>query len=98
MNNNVQDFNDTLTPLEDTQDQDSLTPVEPEESSAVTMSFPDAIREIIRGNKVRRVSWPSEEDYGLLREGWLEIFTNNGFHVWKVSDGDMEGNDWIIIK
>jgi len=61
-----------------------------------TMSFPDAMHEIKAGNKVARISWP-KEDFGLLRDDWLEIFTNGDFYVWKVNDGDIEGEDWVVV-
>ena len=73
-----------------------LTPAPRVQGKAITMSFPDAVKEIIKGKKVARLSWENQ-DYGLLKDGWLEIFTNNNFHVWKVSDGDLESNDWVIV-
>ncbi len=61
------------------------------------MGFPDAISAIIAGKKVTRLSWKND-DYGLLKDGWLTIYTKGAFHTWSVSDGDMEGQDWIIVK
>ena len=71
-----------------------LTP-EPEHT-ARTMGFPDAIKEIILGRKVARVSW-GNEDFCLLKDGWLTIFTKGDFHTWSVSDGDLEGQDWVVV-
>lgn len=96
MTDNIKDLAELMTPLDDSTQEGNFTPVD--ESGAITMSFSDAIREVVRGNKIRRISWPSEEDHGTLREGWLEIFTNGKYHIWQVSDGDMEGNDWVIVK
>lgn len=62
---------------------------------ARTMDFPDATRKIIDGKSVKRVEW-GNKDYCLLKDGWLTIFTKGEFHIWKVNDGDMEGNDWIV--
>lgn len=75
-----------------------LTPMPKIQSKSVTMNFPDAIKEIIKGKRVRRVSWGSASDYGLLKDGWLTIFTKDAFHTWSVSDGDMEGEDWVIYE
>ena len=76
----------------------TLTPIPREQGKSITMDFPDAIREIMNGKKVRRITWP-EADYGVLKDGWLEIFTNNAFHVWKVSEADMiDAHDWIVVK
>ena len=80
-----------LTPVE------TYVPEDVQEMPAQTMSFPTAIKEIANGKKVRRVSWP-ENDYGVLENGWLSIFTNGKMNIWKVSDGDFEGEDWILVK
>jgi hypothetical protein len=74
-----------------------LTPILRKKRTSITMSFPDAINEIINGKKVRRLSWP-DSDYGLLKDGWLSIFTRGSFHTWSVNDGDMEGQDWMVIN
>lgn len=75
----------------------TLTPEPRVENKAVTMSFLAAMQEIINGQKVTRMSW-SNGDYCLLKDGWLTIFTKGAFHTWSISDGDMEGQDWIIVK
>lgn len=82
------ELEETMTPLPKNQPK--------EESKAQTISFPDAIKEIIKGKKVSRISW-ANTDYCLLREGWLTIWTKGAFHTWSVSDGDMEGQDWVVI-
>lgn len=79
----------TLTP--------TLTPTPKVQGQAITMDFPDAMREVINGKKVARVSW-SHQDYCLLKDGWLTIFIKGEFHTWSVNDGDMEGQDWAIVK
>lgn len=84
--------------MEEQTGNETLTPMPRTQSKSITMDFPDAIREIRNGKKVRRISWPTESDYGVLRDGWLTIFTKGEFHTWSVSDGDMEGNDWIVVK
>lgn len=77
--------------------EDNLTPIPRKQGESITMSFPDAMKEIINGNKVRRMSWTGE-DHGLLKDGWLTIFTKGQFHTWLINDGDMEGQDYIVIK
>lgn len=79
-------------------DDQLLTPIPREVGESITMSFPDAMREVLNGQKIRRLSWETQSDHGLLKDGWLSIFTKGGFHTWSVSDGDMEGQDWIVVK
>lgn len=66
------------------------------ESRALTMDFPDAMRRIMEGKRVARISW-GNKDYCLLKDGWLSIFTKGTMHTWSVNDGDMEGQDWIVV-
>jgi hypothetical protein len=73
-----------------------MTPLPKTQSKALTMSFPDAMKKIIEGKMVTRVSW-GNKDYCLLKDGWLTIFTKGNFYTWQVNDGDMEGQDWIVI-
>ena len=76
-----------------------LTPIPRKKGQSITMSFSDAVREIIKGNKVRRLEWSDQSDYCLLKDGWLSIYINGKFHVWKISDGDMiETQDWVIFN
>lgn len=67
-----------------------------------TLSFPDAIRAVIEGKRIARVSW-ANADYGLLKGDWLMIFHKKedeqiaNFHTWIINDGDLEGTDWIVL-
>jgi len=79
------------------QEAEFLTPIPREQGKAVTMDFPDAIREIIKGKKVRRISWETQTDHGLLKDGWLTIHTKGAYHTWSVNDGDLEANDWVVL-
>lgn len=63
---------------------------------ARTMSFFDAMRKIKDGDKVTRISW-NNDDYCFLKDGWLSIFTAKDFHTWTINDGDMDGEDWILV-
>lgn len=62
------------------------------------MSFPDAIKELIKGKKITRISWDNTDSYGLLKDGFLEIYLDSKFHQWLVNDGDLLGEDWIVIQ
>jgi len=75
-----------------------LTPIPREVGESITMSFPDAMKKVIEGKKVRRLEWP-DEDYSFLKDEWLSIFTKGKFHTWLVSAGDMlDVEDYIVVK
>lgn len=81
-----------------------LTPIRRNPGESITMSFPDAMAQIIAGKKVRRLDWTNDTDHGLLKDGWLKVYTTKegdskqDYHSWLVSDGDMEAADWIVMK
>jgi len=83
-----------LTPIQG----EMLTPMPKIQSKPQTMDFPDAIKQIINGKKVARVSW-GNTDFILMKDAWLSIYTKGAFHTLLVSDGDMvDTNDWVIVK
>ena len=57
--------------------------------------FPDAIRALADGKRIARESWHNE-DFGVLRNGEVQIQVAGEWHVWKITDGDLLGEDWII--
>ena len=73
-----------------------LTPKAP--SEVKTMDFPSAMCEIKDGKKVARQSWSPAKDYGFMKGDWLTIFTKGGFHTWTVNSGDVEAEDWVVVK
>jgi hypothetical protein len=68
----------------------------PTVNQAQTMPFYLAIKEIKNGKKVRRLSWVG--DYCYMKDGWLVINTNKEDHNWSINDGDIEGEDWVVVK
>lgn len=73
-------------------------PSAPLVESQILMDFPNAIHEVMHGNKITRVSWTTEVSYGVLADGWLMIFIGGEFHKWTINDGDLEATDWIIYE
>lgn len=62
-----------------------------------TMSFPEAMQEVIDGYRITKLEWDNIEHYAMLRNGLLMIYLADGWHKWIVNDGDMMGMDWIIL-
>jgi len=108
-------MNDVPEPAPQTQPAKPITPpvtrpvsqlkVETPQKSLIsaprTMNFPDAIREIINGNKIRRVSWPDARDYCFFnkKSDYLSIYRGIELHVWtKINSADLEANDWVVVR
>ena len=62
------------------------------------MAFSEAMYQVIVGKKITRLEWNDKNEYGMLKEGWLQIYTKGQFHIWKISDGDMLNSDWVVIN
>ena len=65
-----------------------------------TMDFPSAIQEIIQGKKITKLEWGNKKVYGFLNPNtnFLSLHKEDGKdYQWIISDGDLLGNDWIVI-
>lgn len=63
----------------------------------VMLNFPDAIREVLEGKRLTRVSWEDNETFILLRDEFLMIHIGGKYHQLITSLGDMEGIDWMVL-
>jgi len=77
-------------------DKKPLSPID-EGEEKVTMTFPDAIRELTLGKNIARLSWSPAGSYGLLKDGFLMLWIDGQFKKWIVNDGDLMGDDWIVV-
>lgn len=76
-----------------------FSPVPVEEAEIVDeMTFPEAMKEVIRGQKITRMEW-NNKDFCYLDEKLeqLLIFVKRKNHTWVISKGDMMGEDWIVV-
>jgi len=70
----------------------------PKVSKKKEMDFPDALREVIKGNKVTKLEWENTNFYLILQEGYLRIHKDDDkFYNLIVTDGDLLGKDWILV-
>ena len=76
------------------------SPVAPRPTVIATMTFPEAMQAIIEGQIITKMEWGDPEIRCHLMNGLLCIFrhdTDNQWHPWSISDGDMAGTDWIVV-
>jgi len=63
------------------------------------MDFPSAIESIIGGKKATKQEWGNVDIYGVLKDGFLMLHKADGkFYQWIISDGDLQGTDWVIVS
>ena len=62
-------------------------------------SFSMAICEVKIGKKLTRLSWNEPKTYIFLNGGRLRIMKKDGsLHDLIVSDGDIFGEDWVVVE
>ena len=62
------------------------------------MDFSDAIQKVTEGFKMTKLSWGDMSTYIFLNDGFLRIRKPDGTTPQLlVSEGDMLGDDWIVV-
>ena len=61
------------------------------------MDFSEAIGKVIDGQKISRVEWADRECYGFMNQEVLSLHKDGKNYQWIISDGDLQGKDWIVI-
>lgn len=74
----------------------TTSPVPPAPKT-ISLSFSDAIGEILNKKKITRAEWNDVEEYGYLKDEFLTIHTKGKDHRWLVSEADMISVDWIAF-
>jgi len=73
-------------------------PASPVIESVQTYTFVSVVSALIEGHKIHKLEWANKEYYGLLRFGKLQLHKPDGqYYDWVLSEGDLIGNDWIIL-
>lgn len=63
------------------------------------MDFYEALKAILEGERVTRLEWPGPEHYCLMYNHRIHIHRpdDGKLHPWIIQDGDMAGEDWVIL-
>ena len=73
------------------------SPVIPKKPEIMELSFPEALKAVIKGRRITRLEWKDSKVYLHLGRGFLLINKKGEDHVLTVSGGDLLGTDWIIL-
>jgi hypothetical protein len=60
------------------------------------LTFPQAMEAVIAGKRVTKKEWDDVDNYAEMKDGFLIIHTDKD-HQWTISEGDLTGNDYVII-
>ena len=62
------------------------------------LDFYEALKEVMDGKKIFREEWEDRKYYGFINDGILSLHKPDGkTHQWIISDGDINGTDWIVL-
>lgn len=71
------------------------------EVAGTLMDFFTALRKVADGEKITKVEWGDPKIFGVLQGGSLVLFggipADGKFHPWKITDGDLVGEDWKVV-
>lgn len=80
--------------------QVSATSPKPKTKKPTNLDFFDALRQVYLGKCITKLEWNEPDCYFKLVDGRLMIYKPDTkmFHPLIVTDGDMAGEDWIVIE
>ena len=65
----------------------------------IIIDFPSAIKEVMKGNKLTKLEWGDSTIIMLLENNYLSIkYGDKPSTPLIVSDGDLYGEDWVVIS
>ena len=63
-----------------------------------TMDFGDAMRAVIKKQRIHKLEWEDKQFYGFLHEGLLCLHRPDGtINSWIPNEGDLNGDDFICL-
>lgn len=74
----------------------SRSPV-PGKKAIATMSFPDAIKEMLEGKRISKLEWDTNDVYCEMYNGEPMLYKNGTYYPWIINSGDVNGEDWFIM-
>ena len=82
----------------ETKEQTS-SPLPQGKSATKQFTFYEALEKVADGEKVSKLEWDDLKVYGFLNNNLLSLHkADDKLYNWIVSDGDLAGTDWVIIK
>lgn len=66
--------------------------------SSTTMDFYAALKAMHNGKTITKLDWNNPQIYGLMKDAQIQIHMPDGFHIWTITEGDLLGQDFIILE
>lgn len=70
----------------------------PKQIKKVELSFFDALRLVLNGQKIARLEWEDANYFVALQDGHLKVHSDdNLYHDLILRDIDMNAVDWVVV-
>lgn len=78
--------------------QQAMSPTKPRQVKTNNLDFYEALKAVMEGKSVTKLEWGNRNIYALLKDTHLMLHKNdNRYYDWILSDGDLYGDDYIIL-
>lgn len=96
---NITDTHEIVYPTEETEHSPVIQGGIDITSKDSWMTFFKAMEFLATGSKIHKLEWEDEEFYGILSDGKVMLHKPDGkLYQWIISDGDLTGDDYVVIK
>jgi hypothetical protein len=76
----------------------SLSPTPKHKTKTEDLDFYDALRAVMIGKSITKLEWGNRNIFGILKDGHLMLRkADNRYYDWILSDGDLRGDDYLVI-
>lgn len=75
----------------------SKSPV-PKKKQPATMTFSEAVEQVLMGNSITKLEWADKEYHVLLDAERLRLHKPDGkYYDWIISEADARGDDYVFV-
>lgn len=62
------------------------------------LDFYEALKRVARGDKVTKKEWGDKNTFIYIANGMVSLHKNKKIHGLLVSEGDLQGKDWVVLN
>lgn len=76
----------------------AMSPTKKKQEKTTELDFYEALKAMMQGMSVTKLEWGNRNVFGLLKDTHIMLHkADNRYYDWIISDGDVHGDDWIIL-
>ena len=76
----------------------AISPTQPKQVKKTELDFFEALKALGTGKSITKLEWGNRNIYGILKDTHVMLHkADNRYYDWIINDGDLFGDDWIIL-